>query len=96
MLDGTAVLRLGEQEHVINPGDYVCFPAGQAAGHCLINRSDTACRYLVIGERKPDEVVVYPDSNKLMVRKLGVFDRSATRDYWDGERTDEPHEPRTA
>jgi len=95
MLDGTATLRLGEQEHVLKSGDYVCFPAGQAAGHCLVNRGQAACRYLIIGERRPNEVAVYTDSNKLMVRKLGVFDGSATRDYWDGERVDEPHEPGT-
>ena len=35
--------------------------------------------------------VVIEELNKLMVRKLGVFDRSAMRDYWDGEHADEPH-----
>lgn len=55
----------------------------------MINRTGRPCRYLIIGEQKPNEVAVYTDSNKLMVRKLGVFDRSATRDYWEGEQADE-------
>jgi uncharacterized cupin superfamily protein len=92
MLEGAATLRLGEQEHPLKAGDYIRFPAGQAAGHCLVNRGETPCRYLVIGERKANDVVVYPDSSKLMVRGFGVFDAAARREYWDGERADEPHE----
>jgi len=88
MLEGTATLRLGDQTHELVAGDYVCFPAGQAAGHCLINRSDAPCRYLMIGEKKADEVAVYTDTNKFMVRGMGVFDRGATKGYWEGEPTE--------
>jgi uncharacterized cupin superfamily protein len=63
-------------------GDYVCFPAGQKAGHCLINDSRAICRYVIVGERNPNEVVVYTDSRKVLVRALGrraIFDLAATR-----------------
>jgi uncharacterized cupin superfamily protein len=72
-------------------GDYACFPAGQRAGHCLINEGDKVCRYVVVGERNPNEVMVYTDTNKVLVRALGrreIYDRAATRGYWDGETTD--------
>ena len=65
-------------------------PAVQRAGHCLINESDKVCRYIIVGERNPNEVVVYTDSNKVLVRSLGrreIYDRAATRGYWDGEET---------
>jgi len=87
VLEGRMTLRLGEDRHVMTAGDYVCFPAGQRAGHCFVNESDADCRFVVIGERKADEVCVYTDSNKVMVRRLGeIYDRAARRDYWEGER----------
>jgi uncharacterized cupin superfamily protein len=91
ILEGSVRLRLGERSFEMKAGDYVCFPAGQREGHCLINESDRICRYFVVGERDPNEVCVYTDSNKIMVRALGeIYDKSATRQYFDGEPTDEP------
>lgn len=90
VLEGSLTLRLGEERHAMKAGDYACFPAGQRAGHCLINESDKVCRYIIVGERNPNEVVVYTDSNKVLVRSLGrreIYDRAATRGYWDGEET---------
>ena len=90
ILEGTLTLRLGAERHAMKAGDYACFPAGQKAGHCLINESDKVCRYIIVGERNPNEVVVYTDSNKVLVRSLGrreIYDRAATRGYWDGEKT---------
>jgi uncharacterized cupin superfamily protein len=93
MLAGSVTLRLGEERYVLKEGDYACFPAGQKAEHCLINQGDGVCRYIVVGERNPNEVCVYPDSNKVSVSALGrgaIFDKAATRDYWDGENKDAP------
>lgn len=89
-LAGAATLRLGGERHAIKAGDYVCFPAGRRLGHCLVNETDEPCRYLVIGERSPDDVCHYPDSGKVMVRGA---DRIIVRsdhglDYWDGENVD--------
>ena len=93
ILEGELTLRLGDERHPMRAGDYACFPAGQTAGHCLINEGQSACRYIVIGENKPHETCVYTDSNRVMIRSPGVrrvLDQFATRDYWDGEREDEP------
>jgi uncharacterized cupin superfamily protein len=90
MLEGAVTLRLGERRYAMKPGDYVCFPAGQRAGHCLINESDAPCKYLIIGEHNPNEVAVYTDSNKIMVRAFKeIYDKGATKTYWDGEKVDE-------
>ena len=93
LLEGRLTLRLGADRHVMTAGDYVCFPAGQQAGHCLINDSGATCRYVIVGERNPNEVSVYTDSKKVLVRALGgraLFDLAATRGYWDGEDTGLP------
>lgn len=97
MLEGAATLRLGNDTFAMKAGDYVCFPAGQRAGHCLVNDGDAPCRYVMIGERNRNEVVVYTDSRKVLVRALGkraLFDLDATRTYFDGEDTgDAPGTP---
>jgi uncharacterized cupin superfamily protein len=94
-LKGEATLRLGEERYTIRAGDYVGFPAGQRAGHCLVNESGAPFRFIIIGDKQPGDVCVYPDSGKLAVPLLGgAILRDAERlDYWDGERADEPIEP---
>jgi uncharacterized cupin superfamily protein len=91
-LEGEATLRLGDERYPIKAGDYVGFPAGQRAGHCLINEGDKPFRFIMIGDSARDEVCVYPDSGKIMIYNLGrlILKDGESRDYWEGERTDEP------
>jgi uncharacterized cupin superfamily protein len=92
ILEGQVTLLLGTDHHALSAGDYVCFPAGRKVGHSFLNSGTGPCSYLMIGERNPNEVCVYPDSNKLAVDALrspeSIFDMSGLRKYWDGERTD--------
>lgn len=88
ILEGEVTLRLGEKSYELSAGSYVCFPAGQKAGHALVNNGRAPCRYLIAGERNPNEVVVYTDSGRVGVRLLGEgYRKSATMDYWEGEAT---------
>ena len=72
-------------------GDYVCFPAGQKVGQSFMNSDEGPCSYLMIGENNPNDVCVYPDSNKVAVRALrtrdSILDLAGTRGYWEGEET---------
>jgi uncharacterized cupin superfamily protein len=87
VLAGELTVRLGEERYRLGPGDYVCFPAGQKVGHALLNDGDAPCRFLMIGERDPNEVVVYPDSGRVGVRLMGEgYRKSAKMEYWEGER----------
>ena len=61
ILEGQVTLLLGEERHDMRAGDYVCFPAGQKIGHSFMNSGTGPCSYLMIGERNPNEVCVYPD-----------------------------------
>jgi uncharacterized cupin superfamily protein len=90
-LRGEATLRLGDRRYRLKAGDYVAFPAGQLAGHCLINESDAPFLFIIIGDHEPNEVCVYPDSGKVMIRGLNrTIIRDGERlDYWEGERADE-------
>jgi uncharacterized cupin superfamily protein len=93
ILEGSLTLRLGAATHRMKAGDYACFPAGQKAGHTLVNEGDQTCRYVIVGENSPNEVVVYTDTNKVLVRPLGrraLLDIDAVRNYWDGENTGLP------
>jgi len=88
MLEGEVTLRLGDSNYQLSAGDYVCFPAGQQAEHNLTNNGNAVCRYLVIGERNPNDVVIYPDSGKVLVCSTDeIYRKSATMAYWDGEDT---------
>ena len=93
LLEGNLTLRLGADTFDMTAGDYACFPAGQKAWHCLLNTGAETCRYVIVGERNPNDVAVYTDTNKVLVRALGqraLFDLAATRGYWDGEDTGLP------
>jgi uncharacterized cupin superfamily protein len=93
VLEGTLMARVGASTFAMQAGDYICFPSGQRAGHCLINNSAETCRYVIVGEQNPNEVVVYTDSRKVLVRALGrraIFDLATRRGYYDGENTGLP------
>jgi uncharacterized cupin superfamily protein len=91
ILDGQVTLLLGDERYDMKAGDYVCFPAGQKVGHSFMNSGAGFCSYLMIGERNPNDVCVYPDSNKMAVNALrtrdAIFDMAGVRKYWDGEQT---------
>ncbi|HYD87894.1 MAG TPA: cupin domain-containing protein [Vitreimonas sp.] len=91
-LEGEATLRLGDARYPIKAGDYVGFPAGQRAGHCLINETDKPFRFIMIGDRAANETCVYPDSGKIMINSLDrlILREGASIDYWDGEKANEP------
>lgn len=91
-LEGEATLRLGDERYLIKAGDYVCFPAGQRVGHCIVNDRAAPFKFMIIGDRAPNEVCVYPDSGKIMIYNLGrlILPEGESLDYWKGERADDP------
>lgn len=85
VLEGSMTLHLGGKDYPMTAGDYVCFPAGQKAGHALVNRGSAPCRYLIIGENNPSDVAVHTESGRVAVRLMGEgYRKSAAMDYWDG------------
>jgi uncharacterized cupin superfamily protein len=61
VLSGEVVLVTDGKEEVLRAGDAAGFPAGDADGHCLQNRSNADARVLEIGTRVPGETAYYSD-----------------------------------
>jgi len=61
MLEGEAVLVEQDRETVLRAGDCAAFPKDVANGHHLINRSDKACAFLAIDNRRGEGDCHYPD-----------------------------------
>ena len=88
VLSGTPTVRTPDGEEQLERGDLVCFPVGPDGAHQVLNRSAATCRVLMLSNRDPVNVVVYPDSGKVGVRTPWMhpnFPESAAVDYWEGE-----------
>jgi uncharacterized cupin superfamily protein len=97
MLDGAATLLLGDRRYPLEAGSYACFPAGQRQGHCLVNETDRACRYVVIGEDEPNDVCLYPNAGRVGVQLTGQgYRQSAVMGYWEGEEAEDRSAPAAA
>lgn len=71
VLEGEITLVSDEGEQVLLPGMAVGFPAGEANGHHLINRSDKPATYLEIGTRSSEERAHFPDVDMVAVKSGG-------------------------
>lgn len=89
ILSGRGVFRYGDTIREIRRGDCIHCPAGTGIAYQLANLFDEDLTYLAIGPHDPDEICVYPDSGKVMVRSLSSVGYLKKTDYYDGER-DEP------
>ncbi len=98
ILEGEAMLRLGEDRRRVRAGDYIALPVGPDDAHQLTNTGSTPVRYLVISTMVTPDVCVYPDANKVGVvggledadgkpQRVVTFPRTAEVDYWEGEST---------
>ncbi|MCA9704781.1 MAG: cupin domain-containing protein [Myxococcales bacterium] len=86
VLSGRGVLRYGERVYELRPGDCISCPAGTGTAHQIANPyEDEDLVYLAIGAHDANEVCVYPDSGKVLVRSLGQIGRIEGTDYFDGE-----------
>jgi uncharacterized cupin superfamily protein len=65
ILEGEAVLITDEGETIVGPGTAVGFPAGNANGHQLANRSGADVVLLEVGDRTPGDQVTYSDIDML-------------------------------
>ena len=98
VLSGSGRLRLGEDTLVVKAGDYVALPVGPESAHQLLNDGTEPLRYLAFSTMEEPDVVVYPDSQKVVLfagsapggdlaaRTLfTALPLSAEVDYWSGE-----------
>jgi len=67
VVDGSVVVRVPDGELALERGDVVCFPAGPAGAHKVMNRSLSPARTLLFSRAAVPAVSVYPDSDKIGV-----------------------------
>lgn len=63
ILSGTPTLVCGDEEYVLEPGECYGFKSDSGAAHHLINKSENFATYLEIGDRRPEDTVVYPEND---------------------------------
>jgi uncharacterized cupin superfamily protein len=90
VLEGTPTLRDPDGEHVLEPGDLVCFPSGPEGAHKISNQAPGVALVAMLSTKAKTAVAVYPDSDKVGVWSgdgdvKALFPRSAAVDYWHGE-----------
>ena len=85
VISGRGVLRYGDELFELRAGHTISCPAGTKVAHQIANPYDEDMLYLAIGNREPNEVCVYPDSGKIMVRSLQTVGRLTGTEYMDGE-----------
>lgn len=98
VLDGEPDLRTPEGWRRLERGEIVRFPTGEEGAHQLVNRTDGPVRFLAISTNGDPDIVVYPDSQKVLAaerRPRGGGFRTIVRledavDYFDGERPPQP------
>lgn len=73
MLEGELVLVTDESETTMTPCMVAGFKAGDENGHHLINRSEAAARFMVVGSRMPGDKVHYPDDDLQWMEKDGKW-----------------------
>ena len=71
VLEGTGSLVFGSDKYAVSAGDHVWFKAGEEIAHHLENASGAPFKFLVFGERLPNDVVVYPEHQVMMLKSLG-------------------------
>ena len=69
--EGELVLVTDAGEQIVGPGMAVGFAAGITNGHHLVNRSNEAAAFLVVGDKTPEDEGGYSDIDMLFIRKNG-------------------------
>lgn len=85
VVSGSGILRYGDDVVDLRSGDCVAFPRNSGQGHQIANVSDQDLVYLAIGENRSDEVCVYPDTGKVLVRSLKRLGQMQDTTYLEGE-----------
>src|SRR2546423_14797809 len=65
VIDGTVVVRTPDGEETVERGELVCFPAGPAGAHKIMNRSEAPAWMMMFLISRVPAVSVYPYSDKI-------------------------------
>jgi uncharacterized cupin superfamily protein len=100
VFSGRPSLRTPDGERLLEAGEIVALPRGEAGAHQVVNRSQEPARVLIASEMNAPDIVVRPESGKLSAfgrppggRGVGmhkVFFLRDEADFWEGEEPSPP------
>lgn len=73
ILEGRPTLHTDAGRMELVAGMCAGFRAGTGNAHCLVNESAADVLYLELGDRSPDDAVVYPDDDLAAVQVAGAW-----------------------
>ena len=73
VVSGELILITDEGESILTGGMMAGFPAGEANGHHLMNRSGRSAIYLEVGDRTFPDKVDYPDEDLQAISENGTW-----------------------
>ena len=94
ILEGTGLLRHGENEFPLKKNDIIACPTGdRSVAHQIINDGNTNLKYLALGTNGSYDICEYPDSDKILSRATSKGDSKLwniskgkeSYDYFEGE-----------
>jgi uncharacterized cupin superfamily protein len=88
VLDGTPSIRTATETLPCRRGDFIAFPTGPEHAHQVMNESAAEATILLLGQERHQNIVYYPDSDKLLARTpemRRMLRATPTLEYFDGE-----------
>lgn len=82
VLEGEGLLRIGDAEVPVRPGDYVTFPTGPKHAHQVRNTGQGPLRYLGLSTLGNNEIVGYPDSKKIGAAAAPDYAAAMRGEHW--------------
>lgn len=83
ILNGTGVLRHGDREVPVRPGDFIVYRPGEPAPHTFVNNGTEPLEFIATGNRVSYEVCEYPEDGTVYVE---VLDRTVRNEEVPGVR----------
>ena len=73
VVSGQVTVIENDGEHLLQPGDSACWPAGVPNAHHVLNKSAEPCSYLIVGTRVTHDICHYPDVGKTLYTEGDVW-----------------------
>lgn len=86
VIEGEMTARTGKGFESLKKGDLFFCETGETGAHQFFNHSSENCTYLDVKTFFGMDVVVYPDSDKIMISQYNeAFRKDSVVDYFEGE-----------
>jgi uncharacterized cupin superfamily protein len=86
IIEGSMKLRIQRGFEIVNKGEILFFETGESGAHQFFNHTGKPCTYFDVKTYHGMDVVVYPDSGKVMISQYDeVFEFGKQAEYFKDE-----------